>query len=32
MFRANVEEAATLAAFALFIGMIAIWTQVIVAF
>jgi hypothetical protein len=32
MFRASVEEAATLAALALCIGMIAIWAQVIVAF
>jgi len=30
MFRAAVEEATTLAALALFIGMVAIWTQVIV--
>jgi hypothetical protein len=31
MFRAVVEEAAALAALALFIGMVAIWPQVIVA-
>ena len=29
MFRAVVEEAATLASLALFLGMIAIWAQVI---
>ena len=31
MFRAAVEEATALAALALFIGMVAIWAQVIVA-
>jgi hypothetical protein len=31
MVRALVEEAATLASLALFLGMIAIWAQVIVA-
>ena len=30
MFRAVVEEAAVLASLALFIGMIAIWAQIIV--
>jgi hypothetical protein len=32
MVRAVVEEAATLASLALFLGMIAIWAQVIAAF
>jgi hypothetical protein len=31
MFRAIVEEAATLASLALFLGMVAIWAQVISA-
>jgi len=31
MFRAVVEEAAALAALALFVGMIAVWAQVIAA-